>query len=149
MKKNFSIFNPLTYDGAYILGLICSDGNLKDNSVEITRNKNAGRVLFHIARLIFGKEDVVREVGNEFVLTIADKEFAEYVRYSGGISSSRSLIFDLPSPVLWSFICGYFEGRAGEFKYDYQYPEIWIASHSHRLLEHIAAYWNVDYKGED
>lgn len=147
--KDLSMFYDMTHNGAYVLGLIYSDGHLgTNNTVSIfQKGEVSGFLLSKISYMIFGK-DVVKNR----TLSINDKKFVEYILSLSGIKvGKKAAIVTLPNlpnkKLMWSFICGYFDGDGG-FKYDYRYPVISITSYSVKMLEEIAEYWGVNYTGK-
>jgi len=154
-EKNLSMFNPLTNDGAYILGLIWSDGHIKqsENTISIYEKDDYGGVIDKISYLIFGTYDnfSIRKEGIK-TLDINDADFVDYVLSLGGVvKGKKSDIINMPNipdDKIWSFICGYFDGDGG-FSYNYYYPEISIRSNSSEMLKSISKYWGVNYAGGD
>ncbi len=143
-KKNLDFIYDLTHDGCYVLGLIYSDGNIKDNSITIyQKEKDAGYLLHAISIKIFNK-DLVKKNS----LTINSKNLVNFILSLGGIKigkkDSMVSIPNIPEDKKWSFICGYFDGDGG-FKYNYKYPQISIYSNSKKILNEISKYWNVNY----
>lgn len=152
-EKDLSMFYDLTNDGAYILGLIYSDGFLQDTTITISQNFKGLSLLNQISKLIFGStENVKEQQKDKYVLQIHDKSFVNYVLSLGGINvgkkSDKVEMPNIPEDKKWSFICGYFDGDGG-FKYNYRKPEISITSNSPKMLESLAKYWNVNYTGKD
>ena len=123
-KKDLSMFYNLTHDGAYILGLIYSDGSITDTVINIYQSKKYSYTLYQISKLIFGSEDNVRSINKNscLVLEICDKNFVSYVLSLGGVKVGKKdsivEIPNIPEDKKWSFICGYFDGDGG-FKYNY------------------------------
>lgn len=149
-NKNLDMIYNLTNDGAYILGLIWSDGSLVKNTISITQKGWEECPLRKISEMIFG-ENVVQEHQNKDVLIINDKTLVDYLVSLGGIKrGKKSDVIEMPNipkDKIWPFICGYFDGDGG-FKYNYKYPEISITSNSKKMLKQISEYWNVNYTGK-
>jgi len=149
-EKDLSMFYKLTHDGAYILGLVYSDGhiNIDPYRIEIYQHEKYGYNIHSIANKIFGFENVYKREDGMLILTINDKQLIEYILSLGGIKAGyKSNIVSLPNipkNKIWSFIAGYFDGD-GHFKYNYRYPEIGITSNSNRILKQISEYWDVNY----
>lgn len=150
--KNLNCFYNLSNDGAYILGLIYSDGNISSNgSISIFQKHEYKILLKRISYLIFNNDLVVSD-GDKDCLTICDKNLVNYIVSLGGIvvgKKSRVVeIPNIPEDKKWAFICGYFDGD-GSFKYNYRYPEISITSNSDKILEQISKYWEASYNGKN
>jgi len=145
------IFN-LNHNGAYILGLIWSDGHLTTKNVQIVQHKEySGELLEKISHIIFGKNICTYQeipTGLKAKLTIGSKTFVEYLLSLGGINvgkKSSTIEFpDIPEEFHWSFLCGVFDGDGG-FRYDYNYPAIKIRSNSVLFLRKLALLWEVNY----
>lgn len=151
--RSLDFIYEITHDGAYLLGLIYSDGTIRDNSIIIHQNaKDSGFLLEHISNLIYGKPSLAINLISGQLLTINDKRLVDFILSLGGIKKGKKnktvCLPDIPKDKMWSFICGYFDGDGG-FKYDYKYPKIKITSNSHKLLSQIAEYWEVNYTGKD
>jgi len=149
-NKNLDCFYNLTSDGAYILGLIFSDGSINTNgTISISQNCKYKILLKRISDLIFGKNLVTTEKEMS-ILDIHDKNLVDYIISIGGIKAGKKDKFvcipNIPEDKKWAFICGYFDG-GGSFNYNYRYPEISIYSNSSRILSDIASYWEVSYNG--
>jgi len=150
-KKDLSCVYDMTHDGAYILGLIWSDGSIANNKIQISQKESdSGNLLHRISKFIFDTSDnVYLKNKNLSILEICDKEFVEFVINLGGITSGKKSnsveIPNIPKDKIWSFICGYFDGDGG-FKYNYKTPEISITSNSEKILSQIADIWEVNYK---
>ncbi|RLC98836.1 MAG: hypothetical protein DRI46_10600, partial [Chloroflexi bacterium] len=152
--KSLDFIYDLTHDGAYVLGLIYSDGHVKETTVEIYQdNVRSGYLLSRISNIIYG-EDIVKHLRDDVhVLTINDKALVEFLLGLGGINVGRKSEFvGLPKILsedkLWSFLAGYFDGDGG-FKYNYRYPEISVTSNSSGILSDIAEMWGVNYNGKN
>lgn len=150
-EKNLDLIYNLTPDGAYILGLIWSDGSLSKNTITISQKGWEECPLVEISEIIFGKDTVKKTVKN-YVLSITEKELVDYIVSLGGIKrGKKSYMIEMPNiseDMIWPFLCGYFDGDGG-FKYNYKYPEISLTSNSYRMLEQVSQYWNVNYNGKD
>lgn len=150
--KDLSMFYDLTNDGAYILGLIYSDGHLNEDSIEIYQHERYGYNLHRISNKIFGFENIHKRTDGILTLAICDKKLVEFILSLGGIQigykADMVSLPNIPEDKMWSFIAGYFDGDGG-FKYNYRYPEINISSTSSTMLSQIAAYWDVNYSGGD
>jgi len=153
--KDLSMFFPLTNDGAYILGMLYSDGTINAHTYAIClyQHYKYGSNIYDISKKIFGTLDRVKERdGANLFLLINDKKLVEYILSLGGIKRGKKSDIvsmpNIPEDKKWSFICGYFDGDGG-FKYSSRYPQISISSNSDIMLEQIAEYWKVDYKGNN
>jgi len=148
--KNLSMFYDLTHDGAYVLGMIYSDGHISVDpyKVEIYQHEKYGYNINRISEVIYNKDITYRRKDGLLILTINDKELVKHILSLGGIKQGHKSnivsIPDVPKDKVWSFICGYFDG-GGFFKYNYRYPEIGITSDSNKILEQISEYWGVGY----
>ena len=148
--KGISVFAPLTDDGAYILGFVASSGKQVNHTIEIRQRTGHGNMLSDIARLIFGTDEAVRDMGNDMLLlTTHDEQFVNHVSgFLGTDTDDKHWGYELPDTIpedkKWSFICGYFDGDAGAFQYHYKCPEISISSDSHTMLMQLSEYWEVD-----
>ena len=155
-EYNFKDIYNLTDDGAYILGLIFSDGHIKENTISIYQNKiSSGHLLNKISERLTGSFDNVKvSISNTKlnILTLNSKELVDFVLKLGGINKGKKSctieLPNIPSDKVWSFVCGYFDGD-GSFKYNYKYPEISITSNSENMLRDIAGIWEVNYTGKD
>lgn len=153
-KRDLDFVYNLEHDGAYLLGLIFSDGHLEGNSISIYQDeKKSGFLLQSISESIFGKDLVSYKPDSTVgTLVINDKKLIDFIKSLGGINSGKKdasvSIPDIPEDKKWSFICGYFDGDGG-FKYNYRYPEISITSNSKKMLKDIAALWGVPFSGGD
>ncbi len=146
---DLSCIYDITHNGAYILGLIWSDGHLEKNSVIITQNeKLSGDLLLMISYLLYGYDNRKHKINDVYTLSIHNKDFIEYLLSLKGINigkkSDKIYFPDIPQEFHWSFICGYFDGD-GCFAYNYRYPQISITSNSHSILKQISSIWNVNY----
>jgi len=152
-ERHLDFIYNITHDGAYLLGLIYSDGSIRDTSITIFQKaQESGFLLEHISNLIYGKPNLVSNFVNGQSLTINDKQLVDFIMSLGGVKKGRKSkavrLPDLPEDKMWSFICGYFDGDGG-FTYDYKYPKIKITSNSPELLFQISKYWKVNYTGKD
>jgi len=148
-KYDFSDIYNLTHDGAYILGLLYSDGNLCSNSLSISqKGEYSGYLLNKIAERLTGDYHNVSTHGAVDVLNIYSKELVNFILNLGGIclgkKSKNVSLPNIPEDKMWSFICGYFDGDGG-FRYDYRYPRISLASNSVKILKQISEFWKVSY----
>jgi len=148
-KKNLEFIYNFSHDGAYMLGLIWADGSIHKNTIQLSQNdKISGGLLKSISYRIFGL-DKTKKRKNLSILEITDKKIIDFILSLGGINKGKkSDTIELPNiskDVIWSFLCGYFDGD-GSFKYNYKYPEISITSNSSKMLNQISKIWGVDYK---
>lgn len=152
-KIDLSCIYNLTHDGAYILGLIWSEGHLEPNTLAITQNENiSGDLLLSVSKHLYGFDNRKEKHNNIYSLNINNKDFVDYLLSLGGINvgkKSHTIEFpNIPEEFRWSFVCGFFDGD-GSFKYNYRYPEIQIGSNSHSILNSISKIWGVNYTGKN
>lgn len=145
--KDFSMFDELTDDGAYILGLIWSDGTVRQNTVEIALQKQDRQVLVDISKIIFGKDLVTDSLLRPMsFLTINDKEFVNRILSYGGICKGKKsdvLEFPkIPDHLMTSFIAGYFDGDGAIYDRD-GYPRFKISSNSKKIILQIIDHFNL------
>lgn len=153
-SADYSCIYNLDKFGAYILGLIWSDGHLPSETWGIYIYQNGSAILNQISEKIFGKclTKERKSSTKMFELVFNDKELVEYILSLGGINRGKKSktisIPNIPDEMIWPFICGYFDGDGG-FKYNYKYPEISISSDSPQMLESVSKIWGVNYTGKD
>lgn len=151
--KSLECFDPLTHDGAYILGFIWADGSLSESGVEITQKDSDAGILVDISRKLFAGEDLTvlkkGAVGNaepQHSLTINSKEFVSYLLSLGGIcvgKKSNKIEFPkIPFEYIDSFLCGFFDGD-GSIRQGRGSPEISFSSTSVKFLEQICDHFNL------
>ena len=153
-KKDYDydcIYNLDSY-GAYILGLLWSDGHISKGTISIFQKDKD--ILLKISNKIYKKDFTKkRKTDNElYELEFNSTELVDFVLSLGGINigkkSDKISIPNISEELKWPFICGYFDGDGG-FKYNHRYPEISIASNSPKMLMEVAKYWGVNYVGKD
>lgn len=152
-KYNLEDIYNVTHDGAYILGLIYSDGHIESDRVEIYQHREfSGNLLNKVSERLTGEWDNVVTTRNVSKLSIYSKELSAFIMDLGGISCGKKSatvgLPAIPSDKLWSFICGYFDGD-GSFRYDYKVPKISIYSNSTTILDSISKVWEVNYAGKN
>jgi dUTP pyrophosphatase len=152
--RDLNFIYELSHDGAYILGLIFSDGHIGKNSISIYQDKEkSGFLLENISNRIFNKNLVSYKPNSTMgVLDINDKDLIDFIISLGGINKGKKSdnvsMPAIPEDKKWSFVAGYFDGDGG-FKYNYRYPEISISSNSNTILKEISELWKVNYTGKD
>ena len=114
-NRSLDFVYNMTHDGAYLLGLIYSDGSIKDNSITIFQNPHdSGFLLEHVSNLIYGNPTHAKDVMGGQLLSINDKRLVEFILSLGGShkgkKSSTVGLPNIPRDKMWSFICGYFDG---------------------------------------
>lgn len=151
-ERDLSCIYDLSPEGAYILGLIYSDGHIEDNKIDIYQHRDYKVMLSRISQLLFNQDLVTENVNGICVLSINDKRLVDFVLSLGGTctgkKSSAVSLPNIPEDKIWPFICGFFDGDGG-FHYNYRYPSIRITSNSPKMLEGIAKHWEVNYSGHD
>lgn len=152
--KDLDFIYDVTHDGAYLLGLIYTDGNITKNTVSIyQKEENCGSLMLDISKRIFNKVKISSCDGKSCSkITINSKNLVDFIKSLGWPSCRKrkyNMTFpNIPEDKKWSFVAGYFDGDGG-FKYNYHYPEINIASKSPEMLKAIANIWGVNYPGGD
>lgn len=145
---NDSIFDPLTADGAYILGFIVADGNLNSGGQEIRICQKEPEILERIAQAVHFKGELKkgkREQGL-YYLYLRSKQAGEALTKKYGIpvgnkSYTVRLPQNIPSELMPHVIRGMFDGDGSAYIHSqrgYRGVRFSYCSGSHGLLEDFA-----------
>lgn len=126
-----------TYDKAYILGLLVSDGYVSKRLVSIALQEKDGQLLQQIAQLMGDISVVVRRKSDgrglgqtqqdQYILSISSKQLAEDL-FAAGVppspKSGKERFIAFPDPrMTWCFVRGIFDGDGTVGKYQSSFTQ--------------------------
>jgi len=141
---NFSIFDNINIDAAYLLGFFMADGYIDKNSIQINIAKSDIEVLEYISQIIYGKKRFSEDKKGFLRFSVTSIKFvsllSKYNIFPGPKTFNEFLPKGIPEQFIPDFIRGYLDGDGWGSVSEKGNVKCGICSGSRKLLEDFQNY---------